>query len=128
MVVLFLLAAGATWTWLAVRAEIRAQRVLAVILAVVMFYGAFVGAVRARADGQIKERCEFPGMQFLDCVSAGLHWTYVGTADADRIVGTEFPEIVRSGRGADYVDGGRGPGDVCYVGPADTVRRCEVVR
>jgi len=109
--------------------KVRFYRVVSGILAVLLFLACFIGLSReadARPSPDVKERCDTPiPLTFIQCVTYGEHWVYIGTAGNDRIVGTEWPEIIHSGRGADYVDGGRGPGDVCYVQPRDTVKRCE---
>jgi hypothetical protein len=105
------------------------RKKLVTVAAAVMLFVVVVAPSSAAPPPSVTERCDTPvPMTFVQCVTYGEHWVYLGTAGNDRIVGTEWPEIIRSGKGIDYVDGGRGPDDVCYVQPRDTVKRCEEER
>ena len=50
------------------------------------------------------------------------HPTIKGTAGADRIVGTNGPDVISTGRGNDVIIGKGGPDLIC-AGPARTARR-----
>jgi hypothetical protein len=99
----------------------RALLILALLVAAVP------GAVQATEQPQTRERCEWAGMPYLDCVTAGFAWVIIGTDGDDRLVGYDNDDIIRSGKGADFVNG-RGGRDVCYIQPPDTVKGCEQVR
>lgn len=100
------------------------MRRILIIVAALTVLGGSGNALAAEKRTAIEEHCEYPYYGFLLCVSAGLRWVTIGTSGDDRLIGTEFADIIRSRHGRDIVDGGWGE-DVCYVQPADTVRRCE---
>ena len=111
------------------RRQVRFYRVFSGVLAVLLVIACFIGLARgASAAPQIKERCDSSfALDYLGCITSGHAWVIIGTASDDRLVGYPNDDIIRSGAGADYVNGKAGY-DVCYVQPSDTVRNCEEER
>jgi hypothetical protein len=111
------------------RRQVRFYRVVSGILAVLLFLACFIGLAHgASAAPSIKERCNSSlSLDYLGCITYGEAWVVIGTDGPDELVGYPNKDIIRSGKGADYVNGKAGY-DVCYVQPADTVKNCEEER
>ena len=130
MITLVLLVAGSLWVGCAIATPYQIPRILYAVAAVLLFAAALMSASPADAgEPEIKERCEWrlTPMTYIDCTTAGYAWVIIGTAGADQLVGYLNDDIIHSGKGADYVNGGAGY-DVCYVQPTDKVLKCEEER